>query len=256
MDQLRRVRMLPLSSLVSRLGYPSGATVTWAFVNAVDGSIVPPPTTTDFRDTRTPILIASPVTSLSSRSPLDAVIPDEHLRTEPLWAAVFVNEAVRASGWRVRDVIESLINRTSASESKVKTLSGELTEAKHALTISDVKRESLREEIDRILSRNRGDGERDDGPRWFAQCYLDDDDNDGDVRDRDTRDRDCDPYEPDRIRRVAGVNVVGRTLVSIMIVVVAKRNAMIFIVRITGATTTIIVAVLPGAKLVVKRAGS
>ena len=141
--QLRGVRMLPLSSLVSRLDYPSGATVTWAVVNAVDGSIVPPPTTTDFRDTRTPISIASPVTSLSSRSPLDAVVPDEQLRTEPLWAAVFVNEAVRASGWRVCDVIESLINRTCASESKVKKLLGELTEAKHTLTISDVKRESL-----------------------------------------------------------------------------------------------------------------
>ena len=72
--QLRRVRLLPLSSLVSRLDYPSGATVTWAVVNAVDGFIVPPPTTTDFRETRTPISIASPVTSLSSRSPLDAVI--------------------------------------------------------------------------------------------------------------------------------------------------------------------------------------
>ena len=41
-------------------------------------------------------------------------------------------------GWRVCDVIESLINRTSASASKVKTLSGELTETKPALTISDV----------------------------------------------------------------------------------------------------------------------
>ena len=80
--------MLPLSSLVSRLNYPSGATVTWALVNAVDGSIVPPATTTYFRETRTPIQIASPVTSFSSRSPLDAVIPDEQLRTEPLWAAV------------------------------------------------------------------------------------------------------------------------------------------------------------------------
>ena len=96
--QLRHVRMLPLSSLVSRLNYPSGATVTWALVNAVDGSIVPPATTTYFRETRTPIQIASPVTSFSSRSPLDAVIPDEQLRTEPLWAAVFVKEAVRVSG--------------------------------------------------------------------------------------------------------------------------------------------------------------
>ena len=55
MGQLRRFRMLPFSSLVSRLDYPSGATATWAVVNAVDGSIVPPPTTTDFRDTPTPI---------------------------------------------------------------------------------------------------------------------------------------------------------------------------------------------------------
>ena len=151
---------------------------------------MPPPTTTDFRDTRTPISIASPVTSLSSRAPLDAVVPDEQLRTEPLCAAVIVSEAVGASGWRVRDVIESLINRTSASESKVKTFSGESTEAKHALTISDVMRESLREEIDRILSRNRGDGERDVATRWTARRYPDDYDNEEDVRDRDTRDRD------------------------------------------------------------------
>ena len=82
--QLRRVRLLPLNSLVPRLDYPSGATRTWAVVNAVDGSIVPPPTTTDFRETRRPISIASPVTSLSSRSPMHAVIPDEQLRTEPL----------------------------------------------------------------------------------------------------------------------------------------------------------------------------
>ena len=107
------------------------------------------------------------------------------------------------SGGRVRDVIESLINRTSASESKVKTLLGELTEAKHALTISDVRRDSLREEIDRILSRNRGDGEHDVAPRWTARCYRDDYDNKEDARGRDTRDRDYDPYESDRVRRVA-----------------------------------------------------
>ena len=201
--QLRRVRMLPLSSLVSRLDYPSGATVTWAFVNAVDVSIVPPPTTTDFLETPTPVSIASPVTSFSSRSPLDAVIPDEHLRTESLWAAVFVKEAVRVRGWRVRDVIESLTNRTSASESKMKTLSGEVTEAKHALTISNVKRGSLREEIDRILSRFRGDSELDVAPRWSARRYRDDCDNEEEFRDRGSRDRDYDPYEPDRIRRVA-----------------------------------------------------
>ena len=101
----------------------------------------------------------------------------------------------------MRDVIESLVNRTSAPESKVKALSGELTEAKHALTISDVKNESLR--VDRILSRNRGDGERDFAPRWTARRYRDDYDNEEDLRDRDTRDRDYDPYEPDRVRRVA-----------------------------------------------------
>ena len=133
---------------------------------------------------------------------MDAVITDEQLRTEPLWAAVFVNEAIRVSGWRVRDVIESAISRTSASESRVKTLSGELTEAKHALKISDVKRESLREEIDRILSRSRGDGERNVATRWTARRYRDNYDNEDDFLDRDTRDRDFDPYEPDRVRRV------------------------------------------------------
>ena len=66
LGQLRHVRLVPLSSLVSSLDYPSGATVMRAVVNAVDGSIVPPPTTTDFRETRTPISIASPVTSIVS----------------------------------------------------------------------------------------------------------------------------------------------------------------------------------------------
>ena len=70
------------------------------------------------------------------------VPPGENLLTEPRWAAVFVNDAVRVSVCRVRDVIESLVYRTSASESKVKTLSGGLTKSKHAVTISDVKRES------------------------------------------------------------------------------------------------------------------
>ena len=203
--QLRRVRFLPLSSLVSPLDYPSGATVTWAVVNAVDSSIVPPPTTTNLRETRTTISIASRATSLSSRLLLDAAIPDELLRTEPLWAAASVNEAVRVGGWRVRDVIESLVHRTSASESKVQTLSGELTGAKHALTISDVKRESLREEIYRIMPRNRGDVERDVATQWSARRYCDDYDNDEDIRDRDTRDRHYDPYGPDRTRRVAEV---------------------------------------------------
>ena len=103
----------------------------------------------------------------------------------------------------VRDVIESTVHRTSASGSKVKTLSGELTEAKHALKISDVKRESLRDEVDRILPRIRGDSERDIAPRWSARRYRDDDDNEEGVRDRDNRDRDSDPYETDRVRRVA-----------------------------------------------------
>ena len=102
----------------------------------------------------------------------------------------------------MRDVIESLLHLTRASESKAKTLSGVLTEAKHALTISDVKRESLREVIDRIMLRNRRDGECDVAPRWTARRYRDEYENEEDVRDRDTRDRDYDPYEPDRTRRV------------------------------------------------------
>ena len=75
MGHLRRVRLLPSSFLVSRFDYPSGAIVLWALVNAVYGSIVPPPTTTDLRETRTPISTASPVTSLSSRSPLEVELP-------------------------------------------------------------------------------------------------------------------------------------------------------------------------------------
>ena len=107
------------------------------------------------------------------------------------------------NGSRVRDVIESLVHHKSASASKVKTLSGELTEAKHALTISDVNRDSLRREIDIIMSRNRGDRERDVAPRWTARRYRDDNDNEEVVLDLDTRDRDYDPYETDRTRRVS-----------------------------------------------------
>ena len=106
-------------------------------------------------------------------------------------------------GSPVRVVIESLVHRRSASEWKVKTLSGELTEAKHALKSSGVKRESLREEIDRMLSRNRGDGKHDVAHRWSARRYRDDYDNEEDVHDSDTRDRDCDPFETDRTRRAA-----------------------------------------------------
>ena len=54
----------------------------------------------------------------------------------------------------------------------MKTLSGELTEAKHFLTISDVKRKSLREEIDRIMSLNHRDGEREVATRWTTRRYL------------------------------------------------------------------------------------
>ena len=186
---LRRVRLLPASYLVSRLHYPPGATVTRAVVNAVDGSIVPPPRHTDLRETRTPISIASPVTSLSSCSPLEFVLPDEKLHTEPLSAAVFVNEAVRFNGWRLCGVIEFLVYLTSASQSKLKTLSVELNEAKRSLAISDEMREALREEIDRIISRNRGDGERDVVIRCTNRRYRDE--NEEDVRDRDTRDWDC-----------------------------------------------------------------
>ena len=82
--QLRRIRLLLSSSLFSRLDYLSGATVTWSVLSAVEVSIVLPPTHTDLRETRTPIPISSPVTSLSVRSPLEVLFPDEQLRTEPL----------------------------------------------------------------------------------------------------------------------------------------------------------------------------
>ena len=84
----------------------------------------------------------------------------------------------------------------------METLSADFTEAKHVLTISDVNRETLREDIDRILPRSRGDGERDVTPLWTARRCRDDYDNEDDVRDRDASHRDYDPYEPDRTRRV------------------------------------------------------
>ena len=93
------------------------------------------------------------------------------------------------SGWRVSDVIESLLHLTSASESKVITLSGRVDGSKTCVN------DFGREEIDRILSRNHGDVERDVDPRWSAKRYLDDYDKEEDVRDRDTRDQDYDPSD-------------------------------------------------------------
>ena len=116
--QFRHVSLLPSSSLVLRPDYLSGVTVTPAVGNAGDGSIVPPPSHTDLRETCTPISIASAATSLSSRSPLEVVLPYEQLRAEPLWAAVFVKEVVRVKGWRLHENIELLVYRTSASGQK------------------------------------------------------------------------------------------------------------------------------------------
>ena len=156
------------------------------------------------------------------------------------------------SGWRVRDVIESLINRTSASGSQVKTLSGELTEAKHALTISDVK--SVSRYVKRSIVYYRAIVEKVSvtlplvGTRDVA------------VMTTTTRRTFVIVIVVTlitiRMNSIAFVllqrlNVVGRILVSILIVVVAKGTAMMVIVM-----KTIFVAVPPGVALVVQRIGS
>ena len=50
--------------------------------------------------------------------PFETVIPDVQLRGEPVLSSVLATEAVRVNGWRMRDVVELLVTKLGAVESK------------------------------------------------------------------------------------------------------------------------------------------
>ena len=73
--------------------------------------------------------VAPPVVASSSqpsRSYLETVIRDGQIRTEPMWGTVFATEAVRISGWLVRDVIDQLVARIGVVEVKGRDVAVEL----------------------------------------------------------------------------------------------------------------------------------
>ena len=83
-----------------------------------------------------------------------------------------------------------------------------------------MKRESWREEIDRTISRNLGDGERDVSRRSVTCRYLDDYENEDNVRDAILVTGTTIRMKPIVLVVLRMVTIIGRTLVSIMIVVV------------------------------------
>ena len=92
------------------------------------------------------------------------MIPDVDIRTEPMWGPVFASEAVRVSGWRVRDVIDQLVPRLGVVEAKGRDVSVELRNTKEQLIIANTKEQlviantkvtTLREEAERFRDRAR-----------------------------------------------------------------------------------------------------
>ena len=97
-----------------------------------------------------PVVTSSSPPSLAS---LETVIPDVDIRTEPMWGPIFASEAVRVSGWRVRDVIDQLVARIGVVEAKGRDVAVELRNAKEQLVIANTKVTTLREEADRLRDR-------------------------------------------------------------------------------------------------------
>ena len=81
------------------------------------------------------------------------MIPDAHIRTEPMWGPVFASEAVRVSGWRVRDVIDQLVARIGVVEAKRRDVAVELRNTKDQLVIANMKVTPLRKEADLFSER-------------------------------------------------------------------------------------------------------
>ena len=70
-----------------------------------------------------------------------------------MWGPIFASEAVRVSGWRVRDVIDQLVARIGVVEAKGRDVAVELRNAKEQLVIANTKVTTLREEADRLRDR-------------------------------------------------------------------------------------------------------
>ena len=88
--KLRRVHEFTAAELTTRQDYPSGITVAWAVIDPNDGSVVPRASSTRVapRVSHRAPRVAPPVVapfSPPSQSSLETVIPDAHIRTEPMW---------------------------------------------------------------------------------------------------------------------------------------------------------------------------
>ena len=156
--KLRRVQEFTATELTTRQDYPSSVNVAWAVIDPNDGSVVPPATSTRVTPRvshRAPRVAPPVVTSSSppSHSSLETVIPDTHIRTEPMWRPAFASEAVRVSGWRVRDLMDQLVARIGVVEAKGRDVAVELQDTKEQLVIANTKVTTLREEADLFRDR-------------------------------------------------------------------------------------------------------
>ena len=100
--------------------------------------------------------VAQPVVTPSSPpsfSSLETVISDAHIRTGPVWGPFFASEAVRVSGWRVRDLIHQLVARIGVVEAKERDVAVELRNTKEQLVIANTKVMTWREGADRFRDR-------------------------------------------------------------------------------------------------------
>ena len=85
--------------------------------------------------------------------PLETVIPDAQIRTEPICDPVFATEAVCISGLRFRDLIDQLDARHGAVEAKERNAAVELRNTKGHLVTANKKVDVVRR--GRSLSRWR-----------------------------------------------------------------------------------------------------
>ena len=144
--------------MTSRQDYSSGATLAWAVVNPSDGSVIPPSTPSPLpprMSHRTPSVVSPVATSSSptNSSPFETVIHDVQLRGEPVLSSVLATEAVRVNGWRVRDVVELLVTKLGAVESKERSRAVELRNVKERLVIAETKLATLLEVTERSRDR-------------------------------------------------------------------------------------------------------
>ena len=156
--KLRRVHKFTAAELTTRQDDLSGVNVAWNVIDPNDGSVVSPATSTCVtpRVSHRAPRVAPPVvasSSPSSHSSLETVIPDAHIRTELMWGLVFASEAVRISGWRVREVIDQIVACIGVVEAKGRDVAAELRNMKEQLVIANTKLTTLREKVNRYRNR-------------------------------------------------------------------------------------------------------